>query len=148
MKRELYNTFVLSILAGIMIGFGGVIYLNILKRRGKINLDKGSGLSNEQVEGHNEIPMQQSIDKFTIQIALIMAAYMLAYILMMILGNLLPGMRSTIYGFNFLLGVLSATLVKTTLNLLKKKKIVKKEYINDDILLYNYFLGSTHSSSI
>ena len=45
---------------------GGVIYLNILKRRGKINLDKGSGLSNEQVEGHNEIPMQQSIDKFTI----------------------------------------------------------------------------------
>lgn len=27
MKRELYNTFALAILAGIMIGFGGVIYL-------------------------------------------------------------------------------------------------------------------------
>lgn len=27
MKRELYNTFVLAVLAGIMIGFGGVIYL-------------------------------------------------------------------------------------------------------------------------
>ena len=27
MKRELYNTFVLSVLAGLMIGFGGVIYL-------------------------------------------------------------------------------------------------------------------------
>ena len=26
-KRELYNTFALAILAGIMIGFGGVIYL-------------------------------------------------------------------------------------------------------------------------
>ena len=58
---------------------GGVIYLNILKRKGKINLDKGSGALKEQVEGNNEIPMQESIDKFTIQIALIMVSYMLAY---------------------------------------------------------------------
>ena len=82
---------------------GGVIHLNILRRRGGINLDKGSNASNEQVEGINEIPMQESIDKFTIQVALIMVAYLLAYLLMYILGNLVPGMKSTIYGFNFLL---------------------------------------------
>ena len=46
--------------------FGGVFHLNHLKRRGKINLDKGTGVSSEQVEGSNEIPMQDSIDKFTL----------------------------------------------------------------------------------
>ena len=129
---------------------GGVIYLNILKRRGKINLDKGSGLSNEQVEGHNEIPMQQSIDKFTIQIALIMAAYMLAYILMMILGNLLPGMRSTIYGFNFLLGVLSGSILKTVLNALQKRNIIHRNYTNDFLLTRatNFFYDIMVTASI
>ena len=113
---------------------GGVIYLNILKRKGKINLDKGSGVSNEQVEGANEIPMQESIDKFTVQIALIVVAYLLAYLLMYLLGNLLPGMKTTIYGFNFLLGVLAATLLKTVLNFCQKKNIIHRHYTNNFLL--------------
>ncbi len=113
---------------------GGVIHLNYLKRKGKIHLDKGSGLSNEQVEGHNEIPMQDSIDKFTLQIAFIMVAYLLAYLLMYALGSLLPGMRSTIYGFNFLLGVLSATLLKNLLNFLNKRNIIHRHYTNNFLL--------------
>ena len=75
---------------------GGVIHLNIIKRQGKIKLDRGSGVTNETVEGQNEIPMQESIDKFTIQIALIVVAYTIAYAMMFVLGNLLPGMRATI----------------------------------------------------
>ena len=113
---------------------GGVIHLNMLRRQGKTNLDKGSGVSAEQVEGSNEIPMQASIDKFTIQIALIMAAYMLAYLLMLGLGTLLPGMRSTIYGFNFLLGVLAATILKNTLNFLQKRDIIHRHYTNNFLL--------------
>ena len=113
---------------------GGVIYLNILKRKGKIQLDKGSGKLNEEVEGSNEIPMQASIDKFTVQIALIMVAYLLAYLLMMGLGALVPGMRSTIFGFNFLLGVLAATLLKNTLNFLQKKQIIHRHYTNNFLL--------------
>nr|MBQ8245049.1 hypothetical protein [Oscillospiraceae bacterium] len=113
---------------------GGVIHLNYLKRKGKILLDKGSGVSSEEVEGTNEIPMQESIDKFTIQVALIMVAYLLAYLLMFALGNLLPGMRSTIYGFNFLLGVLAATVLKTLLNALHKKNIIHRHYTNNFLL--------------
>ena len=105
---------------------GGVFYLNILRRKGKISLDKGSGRMNEQVEGNNEIPMQESIDKFTIQIALILVSYMLAYALMSLLGNLLPGMRATIYGFNFILGVLAGSLVKTILNFCNKRGIIHR----------------------
>jgi len=114
--------------------FGGVIHLNILRRKGKIKLDKGSGISNEQVEGTNEIPMQESIDKFTIQIALIVVAYLGAYLLMLGLGHLIPGMKSTIYGFNFLLGVLSATILKNVMNFCQKKNIIHRCYTNNFLL--------------
>ena len=129
---------------------GGVIYLNILKRKGKIKLDKGSGVSNETVEGQNEIPMQESIDKFTVQIALIFVAYMLAYFLMYILGLLLPGMRATIYGFNFLLGVLAATLLKTVMNALQKRSIIHRHYTNDFLLTRatNFFYDIMVTASI
>ena len=129
---------------------GGVIYLNILKRKGKIKLDKGSGVSNETVEGQNEIPMQESIDKFTVQVALIFVAYMLAYFLMYILGLLLPGMRATIYGFNFLLGVLAATLLKTVMNALQKRSVIHRHYTNDFLLTRatNFFYDIMVTASI
>ena len=129
---------------------GGVIHLNLLKRQGKIKLDKGSGLSNEPVEGKNEIPMQESIDKFTVQIALIVVAYLIAYLLMYGLGCLLPGMRTTIYGFNFLLGVLAGTLLKTVLNALQKKNIIHRHYTNDFLLTRatNFFYDIMVTASI
>ena len=129
---------------------GGVFYLNVLKRKGKINLDKGSGHLNETVEGNNEIPMQESIDKFTIQIALIVVAYMLAYGMMYVLGNLLPGMRATIYGFNFLLGVLAGTLVKTVMNFCQKRNIIHSNYTNDFLLTRatNFFYDIMVTASI
>ena len=129
---------------------GGVVHLNIIKKQGKIKLDRGSGVTNETVEGQNEIPMQESIDKFTIQIALIVVAYMLAYALMFVLGNLLPGMRATIYGFNFLLGVLSGTLVKTVINTCRKRNIIHRSYTNDFLLTRatNFFYDIMVTASI
>ena len=129
---------------------GGVIHLNYLKRKGKIVLDKGTGIAGESVEGQNEIPMQDSIDKFTVQIALVMVAYMLAYLLMLLLGNLLPGMRATIYGFNFLLGVLAATLLKTVINALHKRNIIHRHYANDFLLTRatNFFYDIMVTASI
>ena len=66
--------------------------------------------------------------------ALIAVAYMITYGIMALLGNLLPGMKSVIYGFNFLLGVLSATLVKTIINWLRKKNIMKRDYVSDFLM--------------
>ena len=43
-------------------------------------------------------------------------------------------MKAVIYGFNFLLGVLSATLCKAAMNFLKSKNIIKKEYTNDFLM--------------
>ncbi|MBO5051855.1 MAG: hypothetical protein J6D31_06635 [Clostridia bacterium] len=115
--------------------FGGVIHLNIMKRRGKLPAEKKQEtFTVEDVQAENEIPMQESVDKLTIQVALIAVTYVIAYLFMVLLGNLLPGMKSTIYGFNFLLGVLAATLVKLFIKLLKKAKLVKKDYTNNFLL--------------
>ena len=129
---------------------GGVFYLNVLKRQGKIRLDRGSGKFTETVEGHNEIPMQESIDKFTIQIALVLVSYMIAYGMMYALGSLLPGMRATIYGFNFILGVLAGSLVKTVLNACNKRNIIHRNYTNDFLLTRatNFFYDIMVTASI
>lgn len=122
---------------------GGVIHLNIKKSNGKLVLSKrtdGTSISGK-IEMANEIPMQESIDKATIQIALIFAAYVLAYVLMFILGSLLPGMQAVIYGFNFLLGVLCATLIKALIGFLRKKRIIRKKYTNNFLMtrICNFF---------
>ena len=116
--------------------FGGVVHLNILRKKGLVKPQncKEGALQSEQIQGNDEIPMQESIDKMTIQIALIGAAYLLAYLLMMLLGKLLPGMRSVIYGFNFLLGVISATVLKSLMNFLRKKNLIHREYANDFLM--------------
>lgn len=115
---------------------GGVIHLTLLKKRGKVAVKNESDaiLRSEDIESSNEIPMQESIDKMTVQIALIIVAYVVAFFMMYGLSALLPGMRSVIYGFNFLLGVIAATIIKLVINLLKKANIVKKEYINNFLL--------------
>ena len=115
---------------------GGVIHLNILRRKGKIKvINTGkSSIIHSEIQSENEIPMQESMDKMTVQIALMAVSYLFAYMLMFGLGHLLPGMKSVVYGFNFLLGVLCATLVKTVLNFLNKKKLVKRQYTNNFLL--------------
>ena len=115
---------------------GGVIHLNVMKKRGRIVLSKRSDGSthSEEVDPEGEIPLQESIDKFTVQVALIIVAYVATYLLMFLLGNLLPGMRSVIYGFNFLLGVLTATIIKLVMNFLHKKQIIHRRYTNNFLM--------------
>ncbi|MBR3039043.1 MAG: hypothetical protein IKI20_00090 [Lachnospiraceae bacterium] len=115
---------------------GGVIHLNILKRKGIITIksENEKAMHSEQIQSEDEIPMQESIDKMTIQISLIAAAYLLTYGIMYGLGLLLPGMKSVVYGFNFLIGVLAATLIKLILNGLRKIKVIRKEFSNEFLL--------------
>lgn len=114
---------------------GGVIHLNLLKRKGKITENKRVNEHfSGKIETEDEIPMQESIDKMTVQIALIIVTYLITYFLMNALGMLLPGMRSVIFGFNFIIGVLSATLVKETMRFLKKKNAIQRNYTNNFLL--------------
>ena len=122
---------------------GGVIHLNVLKRSGKLvkyqEVDETVDMS--EVHTSNDIPMQGSVDKFSIQLALVTFTYFVAYIVMTLLGKALPGMKDLIFGFNFLIGVLMATVVKLTINFLKSKNVIKKEYANNFLLtrVSNFF---------
>lgn len=112
---------------------GGVVHLNILKKKEKITVAEDEGaasLTAEQIQSPDEIPMNGSIDKMTVQIAIIMAVYMVSYGLMYMLSVLIPGFRSVLYGFNFLFGVLMATVLKWALDMLRRANVVKKQYIN------------------
>ena len=118
---------------------GGVIHLNILKRKGKINWvnseeSSNDAISAEEIQANNEIPMQGSIDKLTVQIAFVLAAYLVSYFMMCGLGLLLPGMKSVIFGFNFLLGVLSATIIKSIVKWLRKTKLMNRQYLNNFLM--------------
>ena len=114
---------------------GGVIHLNILKKKGKIKiaLEDNQKLLSEDVQSDNEIPMNGSMDKMTVQIALVLLAYLMTYALMALLTKLI-GMQSVIYGFNFLFGVLMATLIKLIAKFSHKKGIIKKYHRNNFLL--------------
>ncbi|MBQ3592682.1 MAG: hypothetical protein II979_12140, partial [Clostridia bacterium] len=122
---------------------GGVVHLNLLRKQGKITVQaaEDNNLQMQQIQSEDEIPMQGSMDKTTVQVAFVSLAYLISYLFMLLLGLLLPGMRSVIYGFNFILGVLAATLVKTVVNALRKKGLVKRKYINDFLMtrISNFF---------
>ena len=126
----------IAALGFICASIGGVIHLNILKIRGKVKVQDAAKTSGEahSKAADQDLPMNESIDKLTIQVALIAVAYVITYLLMTGLGALLPGMKSVIFGFNFLIGVLSATLIKALLKLLKKAKLVKKEYTDNFLM--------------
>ena len=115
---------------------GGVIYLNYHKRKGDIKIRESvSQLNQEKVEEEGEVPMVDSIDKLTLQISLVFVCYAMTYLLMYILGNLVgDGLKTTIYGFNFLLGTLSAVIVKEVLKLLRKTNLMHRDYVNNFLL--------------
>lgn len=114
---------------------GGVIYLNVLRRKGKfkkLSETETEELTISNIQGKDEIPVNGSIDKLTIQLALIVGVYAISYLLMKLLGELVgEGLRATIYGFNFLIGTLVAILIKQIFKFFKKHKMMKKEYINN-----------------
>lgn len=132
------KTFGLTIAAFgfISASLGGVLYLNTPKMRKRLKVDTGNVKLRraEIIESENEIPMQESIDKMTFQIALIVTAYMITYVMMNLLGLLLPGMKSVIFGFNFLLGVLSATIVKASFKIFRKWKWNTRDYTNNFLM--------------
>ena len=131
---------------------GGVLYLNRLRRKGVLGESSGfleNDVTAEQMGGKNEIPLAESMDKFTVQLALVFIAYIAAYLFMKavdlvidagVLGNFgFNTVRPLIWGFNFLFGTLFAILEKALLRGLHKKGVIKREYTN--VFMQNRIAG-------
>lgn len=117
-------------------GLGGIVYLAWHKKKGDIQIRENIfAHNNERVEEEGEIPMVESMDKLTVQIALVILCYAAAFAVMFVLGKLVgDGLRSTIYGFNFLIGTLMAVILKLIMKLLKKGKMLHRDYVNNFLL--------------
>ncbi len=116
---------------------GGVLYLSWLKR--KNNITKKAARTMKTVSNRSakqdEIPLYESMDTLGVQLAFILGSYIITYGIIFILGELIPGLKSIVYGFNFLIGVMVATGVKKLLSVLEEKKILKKNYVNDFLMI-------------
>ena len=123
--------------------FGGVFYLSYLRRSDKVDavIKRNMTIRTEKNADRDEIPVFESMDTLSVQLAFVMGAYLLTYLAMLLLGILLPGLKAVIYGFNFLLGVLAATVTKSFVYKLYDKKILKKKYMNTFLMtrIRNFF---------
>ena len=122
---------------------GGIIYLNRLRRKGIVAESseyQEEAITPEQLFGKDEIPMADSIDKFTVQLALVFGTYTLAYLTMRgvnaiietgALGNFgYNTLQPLIWGFNFLFATLFGILVKNIFRALQRKGVIKQAYTN------------------
>ena len=124
---------------------GGIVYLSHMRRKGRFSGETGknaddSNMTLEEYSGKNEIPLSESMDKFTIQVSLVFCAYIMAFLFMKgvnllvetgVLGGLGSTVQSMIWGFQFLFGTVFGILLRAIIGKLRKTNIMKREYINN-----------------
>lgn len=127
---------------------GGVIYMNILIRKGKLTLPGSDGKKAEITVGHfqddDEIPMSESVDRLTMQLAMVLLVYLATYLISLgitsglsaipALAGISTTLGSLIWGFNFIIGSMLALAMRSLLASLKKWGIIKRRYPNNYLL--------------
>ena len=112
----------------------GVFYINIYKKRQQLYV-RNARPNNEivdQTNPHgNEIPDNESVDKFTLQVGFVALAYALSFGFMVLLGKLSAFTNSIAWGFNFLWASLFAMLIRFVVKHLRKRKLMHRAYINN-----------------
>ena len=123
----------------------GVIILNILRRRGRL----GKSLRTEEEEpgidffqSKNEIPVSDSIDKLSVQIAMVILVYLVTFLaawgITSGIGAASPGLAGTvnslIWGFNFIIGSALAILLRVLLEKGRKVGLIRRQYQNNYLL--------------
>lgn len=112
----------------------GILYINIHKAKGHLKIRHGKPEAQNAPrteEGVEEIPDNESVDKFTLQAGFVALAYALSFGFMCLLGALSDFTNSIAWGFNFLWASLAAMLIKAVVKGLRKGKLMNREYINN-----------------
>ena len=126
----------------------GVVALNVLGRKGRLARKKekqnvsGSVTTTTTFEHENEIPVAESIDRLSVQAALIGLVYLLTFLLtagvVWLLETVAPGLASKVssllWGFNFIIGSMVAMACRGVIGGLRKAKIMNRQYQNNYLL--------------
>ena len=112
----------------------GVLYINIYKKRGLLQIRSGNtseAFSDPTNPEGDEIPDSESVDKFSIQMGYVALAYAIAFGFMVLLGKLSAFTNSIAWGFNFLWAALAAMAIKAVNRQLRKRNVMHRGYINN-----------------
>ena len=123
----------------------GVVILNVLARRGKVRAalrQEEPQPSLDYFQNRGEIPVSDSIDKLSVQIAMVLVVYLATYLaargLTGGIAALSPGLAGTvntlIWGFNFIIGSALAILLRVLLEKGKARGIIRRQYQNNYLL--------------
>ena len=124
----------------------GVIYLNYLRHTKKITLQTREEISGsvtiDDFQDKNEVPISESVDRLSVQMALVLIVYAATYFvskgltggLSAIAPGLADAVNPIIWGFNFIVGSLLATLLRKCFDGLTKAKLMTRQYPNNYLL--------------
>lgn len=126
---------------------GGIVYMNYLKKKGRFKTSTAFAdrkKASSAVEEPGEIPLTEAVDRFTIQMALILAVYLATFLLsfgIVSLFDIIPGLAGAksaiaplIWGFNFLIGSSLALLLRRSFTFLRKTGVMTHQYPNNYLL--------------
>ena len=112
----------------------GVVYINIYKKRGTLHVRKGIPVDEAMfynVSERQEIPDNESVDKFSLQMGFVVLAYAISFGFMCFLGSLSDFANNIAWGFNFLWASLAAMVIKFVVKHLHRTDLMTREYINN-----------------
>ncbi len=125
----------------------GVIYLFVMNRQGKLKHIKdkdyiSGSVTIDTYQDENEIPIAESVDKLSVQMALVLLIYLLTYLITNGITNLLqmisPGLVKSVgtllWGFNFIIGSMIAVGCRVLFTSLKRLKWMNRQYQNNYLL--------------
>lgn len=125
----------------------GVVFLNIYNRKRLLkrrNADKemSGSVTVDSFQDQNEIPISESVDRLSVQVALVFMVYLLTYLVTWGITSLLeavaPGAASTVatllWGFNFIIGSMLAMGVRVAFQGLRSVKWMNRQYQNNYLL--------------
>ena len=124
----------------------GVFYINYLIKKGKLTKtdhDEISGsVTIDTFQEDNEIPIAESLDKFSVQTALVLVIYGITYLvtwgitsgISMISEGVANTVNPLLWGFNFIIGSALAMGGKFVMSHLRKVKLMNRQYQNNYLL--------------
>lgn len=124
----------------------GVFYINYLIKKGKLTKtdhDEISGsVTIDTFQEDNEIPIAESLDKFSVQAALVLVIYGITYLvtwgvtsgISMISEGIANTVNPLLWGFNFIIGSALAMGGKFVMSHLRKVKLMNRQYQNNYLL--------------
>ena len=124
----------------------GVAYITWLSKKNKLKRvdheDISGSVTIDTFQSANEVPIAESLDRLSIQVALVLAVYGATFVLIRgitdFLSAVAPGVANTLnallWGFNFMIGSGLAIALRCIFKKLHSTKIMTRQYQNNYLL--------------